>query len=151
GDEIDLGQRDIELLGGDLAQRRIGAGAEIDLAGIDRDRAARIDRQEGIDLGKHDRLGASCALRLRVRKRSKRKADHEGAAALEHVAARRDDVHGSLLVQAAPAARLTAATMRTCVPQRQRLLASAFLMSASEGFLLVVSSAADSMIMPLMQ
>ena len=51
----------------------------------------------------------------------------------------------------AAAARLTARTMRACVPQRHRLLASAFLISASVGFLFLASKAAACMIMPLMQ
>ena len=51
----------------------------------------------------------------------------------------------------AAAARFTAATMRLWVPQRQRLSASAVRMSSSLGLLFFASSAADVMIMPLMQ
>ena len=46
---------------------------------------------------------------------------------------------------------MTARTIRAWVPQRHRLLASAFLMSPSLGFLFLARNAADSMIMPLMQ
>src|SRR4029434_1385956 len=48
-------------------------------------------------------------------------------------------------------ARFTARTLRACVPQRQRLFASAFLISVSLGFLFLARKAADSMIMPLIQ
>jgi hypothetical protein len=51
----------------------------------------------------------------------------------------------------APDARLIARTMRKCVPHRQRLPASAALISSSLGFLLDCSNAAACMIMPLMQ
>ena len=52
-----MAQRHVELLGDDLRQRRRDAGAEIDLAGIDRHHALGVDREEGVDLGERDRLG----------------------------------------------------------------------------------------------
>ena len=76
----------------------------------------------------------------------------ERAAALEQVAARGNEIlaHG-YLPDAMSAARLTALTMRACVPHRHRFPASAFLMSASLGLRFPVRKAAASMIMPLMQ
>ena len=147
-DELDHGQRHVELLGDHLQQRSRDAGAEVDLAGIDRHHALGIDREEGVDLGGCDRLARALCDCLTGSAR-KREADDQGAAALEHVASGSMNGHGCL--PHALAARLTALTMRACVPQRHRLLASASLTCASVGFLFFVRNAADSMIMPLMQ
>jgi hypothetical protein len=51
----------------------------------------------------------------------------------------------------APAARITAHTIRRWVPQRQRLFASSALTCGSLGFGLRISSATHYMIMPLMR
>src|SRR5262249_24090948 len=51
-----------EFLGGDLRQRCLDAGAEIDLAGKERHSSLGVDHEIGIDLGQHDRLGWSRAL-----------------------------------------------------------------------------------------
>src|SRR4029078_5731254 len=59
--------------------------------------------------------------------------------------------HGLLLYAMRSAARLTARTMRRCVPQRQRLPASAARVSSSLGFGRAFSNAAACMIMPLAQ
>src|SRR5262249_33841368 len=87
-------------------------------------------------------------------RKSRREAesDNEDARALEDVAAR-DFVlqHIRFPQPIACAARLTARRMRKCVPQRQRFLASACLISPSLGRLVFASSAAACMIMPLMQ
>ena len=46
--------RHVELLGDDLRQRGVGAGAEIDLAGIDGDRALGVFGEEAVDfVGRH--------------------------------------------------------------------------------------------------
>ena len=148
-DHVDAVHRHVELVGDDLLQRRIDAGAQLDLAGIDRHLAAVVDRQEGIDLGEDDRLGAG----LRhgsLKSAGKREADDQRAGTDERVAAGNLHIHGRLPYAAADA-RLTARTMRAWVPQRHRLLASAVLMSASLGFLFLVSKSAPCMIMPLMQ
>ena len=48
-------ERHVELLGAHLRERGAHAGAEIDLAGIERDPAARVDGKEGVDLGDRQR------------------------------------------------------------------------------------------------
>src|SRR5436190_595532 len=146
-DELDPVERHVELVGNDLRQRGRDTGAEIDLAAIERHLAAGIDREEGIDLGERERFGPLSQRLADVA--GEGKADDERAAAHEHVASR--SVYGHDSLPHAPAARMTALTMRACVPQRHRLLASASLTCASVGFLVLARNAADSMIMPLMQ
>ena len=84
-------KRHVEFLGDDLRQRGAHAGAEIDLAGIDRHHALGVDREKRIDLGRAP--AACCARRLaRAHRRScgdEREADDERAAALEEIAPRR--------------------------------------------------------------
>ena len=95
--------------------------------------------------------GLARALRERVAGRTgEREDDDKGAGAEQGFAAGNLDVHGASLYACAEA-RLTARTMRAWVPQRHRLLASAFLISASLGFLFLARKAADCMTMPLMQ
>ena len=78
-------ERHVELLGGHLRERGAHAGAEIDLAGIDRDAAARVDGEERVDLGDRQRplrrrlLGERC-------RGAEREADDQRAAALEQIA-----------------------------------------------------------------
>src|SRR5262249_58574053 len=141
----------VELFGEDLQKRGVDTGAEVDFAGIASAHALGVDRQERADLGERQRFCRAGSLRERLGERpADREGDDEGAAALEHVASRCMDVHGPL-PHATVAARFTARTMQACVPQRQGLLARAFLMSASLGFFVFARKAADSMIMPLMQ
>src|SRR5262249_26756525 len=104
-------------------------------------------REERIGLGERERFG-SLGQRF-ADGTGEGKADDERAAALEHVASR--SVNRHVRLPHAPAARITALTMRAWVPQRHRLLASASLTCASVGFLVLARNAADSMIMPLMQ
>ena len=93
-DELDHGQRHVEFLGDHLRQRSRDAGAEVDLAGIDRHHALGIDRKEGVDLGGCDRFRTLCdCLTGSARKRE---ADDQGAAALEHVASGSMNGHGCL-------------------------------------------------------
>ena len=85
-------ERYVQLLGDDLSQRRADAGAQIDLAGIKRHAAARIDRQEGIHIVKCDGL-RPCVCRSsalgegRVKRRGQREANDQDAGALQEVAA----------------------------------------------------------------
>ena len=145
--ELGRVERHVEFVGHDLPQRGCDAGPEIDLSGIEGHHSAAIDGQKGIDLGEGDGLG-SLGKRF-AGGADKRKADDERAAALEHVAPRSVNGHGCL--PHAPAARMTALTMRAWAPQRHRLLASASLTCASVGFFVLARNAMDSMIMPLMQ
>jgi len=61
-DDLDARKRHVQLLGHDLGQRRTYAGAQIDLAGIKRNAAPGVDRQEGIHFVKRDGLRRSSAL-----------------------------------------------------------------------------------------
>ena len=45
-DDLDARERHVELVGGDLRERRRDAGAEIDLAGVDRDHAVGVDGED---------------------------------------------------------------------------------------------------------
>jgi hypothetical protein len=58
-DDLDAAERNIEFLGHDLRERSLHAGAEIDLAGVDRHRTRRIDGEEGVDGGQRQRLRRS--------------------------------------------------------------------------------------------
>src|SRR6516225_12275924 len=49
GDHLDLGERQIELLGGDLRERRRDTLAELDFAGKDYRRPVGIDAQPGVE------------------------------------------------------------------------------------------------------
>ena len=134
---------DVQLLGDDLRQRRSDACAEIDMAAEGRHLAGSRDDDERFE-------------RLRIR------AVHVRAGALGM-----DDSERSWLLQivrateplrlerrharAIVAASLTAATISTCAPQRQRLKRSASRISASVGSGLASISARAVMIMPLRQ
>jgi len=149
----DVGERNRQLLRRDLGHRGADAGAEIDLAGEDRDLALGIDGEEPVHLVGRDGLLRSGRLFLGRAFRQpgrEREADDQCSARLQQGTPAEGIVHGGPHVFA-PAARFTARTMRRCVPQRQRLSARAALISASVGFFLCERRAAASMIMPLMQ
>src|ERR1043166_6252331 len=79
-DQLDARDRHIEFVRHDLAQRRGDAGAEVDLAGIDRDFAGLVDGEERIDFGKGE--GLRRPLRQRVGERTcERKAEDDRAGA----------------------------------------------------------------------
>ena len=87
-DHVDAAHRHIELLGDDLLQRRVDAGAEIDLAGIDGHLSAVVDRQEAIDLGER-RLASAPGLRHGLLERAgEREADDQRAGTEQRVASR---------------------------------------------------------------
>src|SRR5262245_47413879 len=151
--DADACERDVELVRNNLGEGSPYPRTEIDLTGIERHRALGVDGKKRIHLSDGERLcraGALCGGVLTVWQ--EREADDERAATLEHIATRGFDADSHrCLPQAMPAARLTALTMRAWVPHRQRLFASACLVSASLGFLFRARNAADSIIMPLMQ
>ena len=86
-DDADICKRHIEFFGGDLSERDTDAGAEIDLADINRDHALAIDRQESIDLVESDRFRGRQRLRKRVRWGCYGEGDNESASSFEKVAA----------------------------------------------------------------
>src|SRR5439155_7749424 len=139
---------DAELFGRHLRDRNPQSGADIDLAGVHGHRSVWMDCEEAVDVAGIERL----VLRLRLRarpswnRRIEREADDERAAGLQEIAT--GNIHHSLLSDAwAEAARTTARRIRVCVPQRQRLPASARLACSAVAFGVRASSAAVAMIM----
>ena len=165
--EQDALERDIKLLRRDLCERSARAGAEIDLADVDRDAAVRTDGNEALDevlrngLPRVERTG--CGLRGsepeadNERTSGKRRAGEEVAAAGACAACGvggDDGVHGVVLLQAVtgwPEARCTARTMRWCVPQRHRFMARPSRICCSVGLGVFFNRSAACMIIPLMQ
>ncbi len=92
-DELDPVERHVEFVRDDLRQCSCDAGPEIDFAAIDRHHAAGIDREKRVDLGDREGLGP-LGERL-AGSTGEREADDQGAAALEHVASRSVNRHGS--------------------------------------------------------
>ena len=147
-------ERQIELFGGDLLQRREDALAELDLAGEDGRGAVGVDAQPRIEpavglQAAGQPLRASCA--------SRSDGASENASTMPPIPLvneRRVRI-GAFMVRSSRsisrAARITAPTIRLWVPQRQRLPASASFTSASVAFGLRSSSSFADMIMPLMQ
>src|SRR5205823_7638922 len=144
------------------------ARTQVHLARVHGDPALAIDGDESVDLIDGDRFCCGCCrgpFRACGASRYGKRNDQR-TARLEKMPAARESTlaccavsmecarrHGALLPCHAMAsdARRIARTMRRCVPQRQRLSASAARISSSVGLLLVCSSAAACMIMPLMQ
>ena len=146
-------QRQVEFLGRDLPERGQDALPQLDLAGVDGGVAVAADADPGVEqavvveAAGQPRGGALGQQFGRI----ERKGEHEAAHSLGEAAAREGrSVHGQVLPICLPA-RTTAATMRLCVPQRQRWPASASRTSASVGCGLWSSSSFAFMIMPLMQ
>src|SRR2546422_380459 len=112
-DELHALHRHAELLGGDLRQRGVGAGAEVDLSGVHRDHALAVDGDEAVHAIGGDALppqGVRVDGGVRGFRRE-RVSDHERARGFQEVAAR-DLVsqHGRLLrpsirTRASPRAR----------------------------------------------
>ena len=146
-DNRDARERQVELFRRDLPQRREDALAELHLAGEHRRAAVGIDPDPGIE---HPVAAEAAWQRpLLRRRRIEREGEHEPAQSLGETPPAEGSAHHVLPISAA--ARSTAPTMRLWVPQRQRLLASAWRTSASLGRGLRSSSAFAVMIMPLMQ
>jgi len=117
------------VFGDDLTQRGSYACSKVNLTGFHRNHPARVDGEEGIDFsGCHGFHERSC-LTKRLRQFREEKPTISTPLALR--TSWRDGRVHLTPHQTALAARWTARTMRTCVPQRQRLLASAILISAS--------------------
>ena len=124
--EVHVAQTHVELLRRHLTERRAGARAEVDLAGVDGHVAVGADREEGVDLVERDGLGRLDGVRDGTPRTREAEADDERATALQELPARAvHDRHGYAPLVIAAAARLTARMMRGCVPQRQRLPARA--------------------------
>ena len=62
----DARERHVELFGCHLRQRGRHAGAQVDLAAVERDGAIGVDDEIGIDFGQRDRLGGRRTLRERL-------------------------------------------------------------------------------------
>ena len=143
-DQLDLVDRQAEFFRRNLRESGAQAGAQIHLARIDCRRAIGVEREISIDLCRINRLGGDAALRLHMR--GEGNGNEESARALQKIAARCVHVHPRV-----PPAFTTAATMRSCVPQRQRFWASASLTCAAVGFGFFSSKAAPDITMPLVQ
>ena len=117
--DAELLWRKVEFLGGDLAECRQDALAELDLAGLQHDDAIRLEGNPPVEARIVDE-----ALRQRV-------GDHAAAPA-----------------RIAAAARSTASTIRRCAPQRHRCGSSAALISSREGAVLRASKEAAEIWMP---
>ena len=113
-DELHALHRHAELLGGDLRQRGVGAGAEVDLSGVHRDHALAVDGDEAVDAIGGDGLRPQV---VRVDGgvrglRRERVSHHERARGFQEVAAR--DLlgqHGRLLT---PSIRTHASPRARC-------------------------------------
>ena len=119
GDAI---ERQVELVGGDLADGGDHALADLDLAGGDAHGAVGLEVDPAVEAGILDQAGRQ-----------------DGRA------------HAGLPLRSVAAARSTARRMRWCVPQRQRCLSSASTTSLRLGLGLRSSSALADMMMPLRQ
>ena len=138
---VDPVDRQVELFGCNLRQRSSHAGAKIDFAGIDGDLSVSADRKKSVDFINRHRLCGRCSQRIGARDAAgKPEGDDERAS--QEVAASADRYRARAPPpQPLRAARCTARIIRRCVPQRQRLSASAFLISATLGFFFFASSA----------
>ena len=163
--DIEPVDREIEFFGGDLRERRLGAGADIDLAGEEGDGVVGMHREPGGKLAgvrRHAARDRPCIRRRFVRGQhigrvEQAEGNDQAAREFEQAAPAEGCGHvvhcfsptpaaGSLL-----AARSTARRMRIWVPQRHRLPSSACLMSSRVGCGFCSSSAWAVMIMPPMQ
>ena len=147
GDAID---GDTEFFGRHLANGDAQALAQIDLAAIERHRAVGMHGEKAVELARVECLaersiGARDALRGSAA--GETHADHQRAAGLEEFAPGKLRAHAGLL----PAARITARRMRWCVPQRQRLPASAALASSIVAFGFAARRPTAVITMPLVQ
>lgn len=174
-DKLDLPRIHLQLLGGNLQKGGADALAELCLAGEDGNRIVRVDADPGIEeaiIVKAARQGRGWPRRRcrRGRRRwllgkcaAERKTDYEPAGTDDHAAAGDfvpENAHQPALPLSGSGkeaacinspARLIAARIRICVPQRQRLVASASRISASLGRAFRRNSACALIIMPGMQ
>ena len=137
-DQLDVGNRHIQLFGNHLGQSGAHTGAQLDLAGVKRDHAIGRDLEPSIDLGKTRISG----LLGQHGRQAQAEADHHAGRGLEECAP---------LHAATPAALRTAEMMRMWVPQRHRLASSAALIWSSVGLGVFFKKATVVITMPLMQ
>jgi superfamily I DNA/RNA helicase len=157
-DQLDAVDAELELLADHLPHRDAVAGAEVDLARMDDDRAVGANGEERVDRVERQRA-RSDGLRLRARERRREREAHDERAGLEQAAPCQRDGdertigergHGHPLLVAS-AARSTARRTRSCEPQRQRLPASACCACSRVGLGSRFSSATALITMPLVQ
>jgi hypothetical protein len=144
GDQAQDRRIEAELLRGDLDQRRLDPLAEFGLAGEHRDAAVRIEADPGID---PRRLGEAAG----QRRPGRADPDEERAADEQRPAGERGHDPPPAAGLGRPAARRTAARIRMCVPQRQRLSRRAARISSSPGCGFSRSRAWARITMPAMQ
>ena len=140
---------DAELFRENLPEGDAQARSDVDLAAEQRHRSIAVDGEECVDLIIRERAAARRVAGQRglAERRRRHRNDHKRAACLQELAPGRNDRHGHAL----PAARRTAFTIRSWVPHRQRLAASASFIFAASGLASRASKAALVMIMPFEQ
>src|SRR6516162_8788897 len=151
GDHLDPGERQIELLGGDLRQRRRDPLAELDLAGKDDRGPVGIDAQPSIEHAVVVKAARQFWGLSAGRARGKGEGEDQrtrGLAELPPSESHRGLAH---VFPVLSAARNTARMMRPWVPHRHRFCANASRTSAAVGRGLWLSRSFAVMIMPLMQ
>jgi len=79
-DHVDAAEGDIQLICRDLGERRLGAGAQIDLADIQRDAVVLVDGQPGVQHVRGHAFGRSQSCR-RMRLAAQRKAHRQNTCA----------------------------------------------------------------------
>src|SRR5471030_3153352 len=152
-DQVDVGRRDGEFVRGDLDERGFQSLAELGLAGEDRGTTVGVDADPGIEERIFVEVARQATLLLLRRSVPGNGEGYDQRALAKQLAAgERVHVRSSFTPPPiATAARRTAARMRICVPQRQRLGAMCWRSSLSVGVVVRDSSACARMIMPAMQ
>ena len=153
GHHVDALIGDIQFVGSDLRQRRQYTLADFAFAGVDGDFAVGVDAYPAVEhtvVVEVARQRRACLL-CNSDGPGKTEGGNDNATLLEEFAAVELSRNHAAPAFAVTAARCTARTIRLCVPQRHRLPASAFLMSATLGLGLLSSKAFADMIMPLVQ
>jgi hypothetical protein len=174
-DQHDALDADAKLLGGHLRNRDPQSLPEIDLPRIDRHRAVGVDRDEAVDVAGIERLpdrGVAARGSLRGCGAGNHEADEQRTAGLQKCPARQrgdpedgwrrrlrrrtgagirvtERPRGAHVVL--PAARIIARRMRSCVPHRHRLPASACCASSRVRCGCRASAAAPAITMPATQ
>ena len=169
GDETELAEIGVQLLGGDLQQRRLDALSELGFAGKDGDRTVSVDADPRIEKRRLLEAAGQRWRRWLWRWRLRRRVSCAKSSPLDEKlkisapdpasTARRETMVGPLLIRhlrpalfaSVFAARWTARRMRIWVPQRHRLGSSQARISASLAVGFFCSSACARIIMPGMQ
>jgi len=151
GNHLHTGERQIELFGGDLCQRRRDTLTQLDLAGEDDRRSVGVDAQPGIE---HALVVQATRQFRRLRAgRARRQGEGEDQRPRGLAELSPGEVHRGLahVFRVFCAARNTARMMRPWVPHRHRFCANASRTSTVVGCGWRSSSSFAVMIMPLMQ